>query len=76
MFIGMQQRTFFNSYYVRIVRKTSYHAPHTAQHIDIRKKNITDSMLSIVSNNTRDRNINNVLESLEYYRSNPEITFR
>jgi len=33
-------------------------------------------MPSIVSNNTRDRKINNVLESLEYYRSNPEITFR
>ncbi|KAE9522421.1 hypothetical protein AGLY_017180 [Aphis glycines] len=33
-------------------------------------------MLSIVSNNTRDRKINNVLESLEYYRSNLEITFK
>ncbi|KAF0710301.1 Uncharacterized protein FWK35_00035560, partial [Aphis craccivora] len=36
----------------------------------------TVSMLSIVSNNTRGKKINNVLESLEYYRSNPEITFR
>ncbi len=33
-------------------------------------------MSSIVSNNTRDRKINNILESLEYYRTNPEITFR
>lgn len=33
-------------------------------------------MPSISSNNIRNRTINNVLESLEYYRSNPEITFR
>ncbi|CAI6364277.1 unnamed protein product [Macrosiphum euphorbiae] len=32
-------------------------------------------MSSIDSNNIRNRTINNVLESLEYYRFNPEITF-